>query len=313
MNSAGSIERRTTLAPTGQLGDGLAPSARKTPHCRPQVFWIGWSPSSPVIALLLAGLPALEAQVPTAAAGLPGPLKEVGFDQRLGESVPLDAVFRDETGHAVRLAEYFGERPVILAPVYYECPMICTMVLNGLTSALRVLSFDTGREFEVVAISFDAREQPALAAEKKRAYLKRYGRPESAPGWHFLTGDEEAIRRLTDSIGFRYVYLPEADQFAHASGLVVVTSAGRIARYFYGVEYSPRDLRLGLVETADQKIGSLLDQALLYCFHYDPAIGKYSAAVMNIVRLGAVATVALLGGFLLVQWRRERRRRPATA
>ncbi len=267
-----------------------------------------------LVVLLLAVAPVLHAkQSPTAAEGLPGPLAEVGFDQRLGESIPLDLVFRDEQDREVRLGDYFGQRPVLLAPVYFDCPMLCTLVLNGMASALGVLSFDPGREFEILAVSFDARETPALAAQKKSVYLERYGRPDTAAGWHFLTGDEESIRRLTESIGFRFVFLPEQNQFAHASGIVALTPDGQIARYFFGVEYAPRDLRLGLVEAADGAIGSVVDQVLLYCFHYDPVIGKYSAAVMNLIRLGAAITVVVLGSFVLAHWRREKRRRPSTA
>lgn len=239
--------------------------------------------------------------------GLPGPLEDVGFDQRLGESVPLDLRFRDELGRPVELGDLFGERPVILALVYYQCPMLCPMVLNGLTSALKPLRFEPGREFEVVVVSFDDRESPETARAAKATHLERYGRPETAHGWHFLTGEPAAIRRLTDSVGFRFVQLPDTGEFAHAAGVVALTPAGRIARYFYGVEYAPRDLRLGLVEAADHQIGSVVDTLLLYCYHYDPETGSYSAVAMNIVRLGAALTVLLLGVFLGFQWRRERR------
>jgi protein SCO1/2 len=243
----------------------------------------------------------------------PGPLAEVGFDQRLGESVPLDAVFADERGERVTLGDYFGDRPVIMALVYYECPMLCTMVLNGLTSTLGVLEFDPGREFEVVVVSFDTRETPTDASSTKATYLARYDRPGTEAGWHFLTGDEESIQRLTQSIGFRYVWVPESNQFAHAAGIVALTPEGQIARYFYGIEYAPRDVRLGLIEAADNQIGSLVDQILLYCFHYDPVVGKYSAVTMNIVRIAGAATVLALGSFLFLQWRRDRRRRTSVA
>ena len=243
----------------------------------------------------------------------PGPLAEVGFDQRLGEPVPLDAVFADERGERVTLGDYFGDRPVIMALVYYECPMLCTMVLNGLTSTLRVLEFDPGREFEVVVVSFDTREIPADASSTRATYLARYDRPGTEDGWHFLTGDEESVQRLTQSLGFRYVWDPESNQFAHAAGIVALTPEGQIARYFYGIEYAPRDVRLGLVEAADNQIGSLVDQVLLYCFHYDPVVGKYSAVIMNIVRIAGAATVLALGSFLLLQWRRERRRGTSAA
>ena len=239
--------------------------------------------------------------------GLPGPLADVGFDQRLGEQVPMDLEFLDETGRPVLLEQYFGERPVILALVYYDCPMLCSMVLNGMVSSLRALEFEPGREFEVLVVSFDPVETPELARTAKQTYIERYERPGTEDGWHFLTGNQEAIENLTRSVGFRYVYLPEEDQFAHAAGILALTPEGRVARYFYGVEYAPRDVRLGLVEAADSKIGSMVDQVLLYCFHYDPTTGKYSAVAMNILRLAAGVTIVFLGLFLVRQWLRERR------
>ena len=244
---------------------------------------------------------------------LPGPLAEVGYDQRLGESVPLDLEFTDETGHVVALGDFFGERPVILALVYYECPMLCTMVLNGLTTSLRAIDFDPGSEFEVVVVSFDSREGALAAAKTRETWLERYGRPGTEDGWHFLTGDEASIRRLTDSVGFRFVYVEEDDQFAHAAGILALTPQGRLARYYYCIEYSARDIRLGLIEAADEKIGTMVDQVLLYCFHYDPNTGTYSAAAMNLVRLGALVTLLALGIFLLLNWRRDRRQQILTA
>jgi protein SCO1/2 len=234
-------------------------------------------------------------------------LRQVGIDQRLNHQLPLDLVFRNETGQQVPLRAYFGRRPVILTLVYYECPMLCNQVLNGLVSALRVLKFDAGREFDIVTVSFNPRETPALAAEKKQNYLARYKRPTAAAGWHFLTGEPEAIDALTRAVGFRYAYDPATKQFAHASAILVLTPDGRIARYFYGIEYAPKDLRLGLVEASQGKVGNLVDQVLLYCFHYDPATGKYGAIAMNIMRIAAVLTVLLLGGFMTVMWRRDAR------
>jgi protein SCO1/2 len=239
--------------------------------------------------------------------GLPSQLEDVGFDQRLGESVPLDLVFTDETGHEAELGSWFGERPVILALVYYDCPMLCPMILNGLTTALRPIPFDAGEEFDVVVVSFDARETPEMAAKSKATFVERYGRPGTESGWHFLTGSEESIAALTETVGFRFSYMEEADQFAHSAGIVALTPEGQVARYFFGVEYPPKSLRLGLVEAADHKIGSVVDQVLLYCFHYDPQTGTYTAVAMNIMRLGALVTVALLGLFLLIQFKRERR------
>ncbi len=232
-------------------------------------------------------------------------LRDVGFDQHLGEQLPLDLIFHDETGHLVPLGRYF-DKPVILALVYYDCPMLCTLTLNGLSSALKVLSFDVGKEFNVVTVSFNPQETAALAAAKKETYLKHYSRPGAAQGWHFLTGDADAIERLTRAVGFRYAYDPAHKQYAHAAGLVVLTPAGRIARYFFGVEFSPKDLRLALIEASAEKIGTPVDQLLLYCFHYDPSTGKYSAVVMNIVRVAAVATLLLLGTFMLGMFLRDR-------
>jgi protein SCO1 len=237
----------------------------------------------------------------------------VRFDQRLGERVPLEVSFRDEGGRAVQLGSFFHGRPVILALVYYECPMLCTMVLNGLESCLGILQFDAGREFEVVAVSIDPRDTPELAAAKKATYLERYKRPNAAQGWHFLTGEKQASDRLAQSIGFHAVADPEHRQFAHAAGIVVLTPQGQVARYFFGVEYSPKDLRLALVEASDAKIGNVVDQLLLYCFHYDPATGKYGAAVIGGVRIAGLATVLVIAGFLVAGWRREKRQRASRA
>ncbi len=235
----------------------------------------------------------------------PDILKEIGIDQRLDAPLPLDLPLKDEAGRTVRLGDYFGRRPVILALVYYNCPMLCTQVLNGLIAALNVMSLDAGRDFDVVAVSFDARETPAMAAAKKDAYLSRYKRPNASDGWHFLTGDAASIARLTKDAGFRFKYDESRDQFAHASAIMVATPEGRLARYFYGIEYPPRDLRLGLVEASAGKIGTPVDQILLYCFHYDPTNGKYGAVVINMIRLGGVATLAVLAVSLWVMSRRR--------
>lgn len=234
-------------------------------------------------------------------------LQKVDFEQRLGTQLPLDLTFRDDTGKMVRLGDYFGDKPVILTLSYYECPMLCTLVLNGLTSALRTLRFTLGKEFVAINVSFNPREKPELAAAKKATYLKEYRRPGAEAGWHFLTGEEEAIQRLTAAVGFRYAWDERSQQYAHATGLVVLTPEGRIARYLYGVEFSPRDLRFALVEAAEGKIGSPVDKLLLYCFHYDPATGRYSTIALNSIRIGGVLTVAALVGFILVMLRRERR------
>jgi protein SCO1/2 len=241
------------------------------------------------------------------ASARPGVLGRIGIDQRIGEQVPLDLPFTDETGRQVRLGDYFGKRPVILALVYYECPMLCTQVLNGLVTALGVMNFEPGREFEVVAVSFDPKEGPGLASQKKATYMERYARPHTAGGWHFLTGSEESIARLTRAVGFRYEYDKEIDQYAHGAAIEVLTPKGRIARYFYGIEYSPRDIRFGLIEAAEERLGSPIDDVLLLCFHYDPATGKYGATVLGLVRLGGVATVVAFVAFLIVSLRRERK------
>lgn len=234
-------------------------------------------------------------------------IREVGFEQNLDAQLPLELKFRDEAGKTVALGDYFGKRPVVLALVYYDCPMLCTMILNGLTSSLKAVHLDAGVDFDVVAVSFDPRETPELAAGKKQAYVKDYGRKGSEAGWHFLTGDAESIERLTKAAGFKYYWDEESQQFAHASGVMMATSGGRLARYFYGIEYAPRDLRLGLVEASAGKIGSPVDKMLLYCFHYDPATGKYGLTIMNVVRLMGSATVLALVAFILVMLRRERR------
>ncbi len=234
-------------------------------------------------------------------------LQKVSFDQKLGAQLPLDLKFRDEYGRTVALGDYFGKKPVILSLVYYQCPMLCTQVLNGMVSAFLPLSFSAGREFEVVTVSFDARETPQMALAKKETYLKRYGRPSAYDGWHFLTGDQLSIDALTQTVGFHYAFDPKLNQFAHASGIMVVTPEGKIAQYYYGIEYSSRDLRLGLVEASKNKIGTVVDQVLLYCYHYDPAQGRYGAIAMRMMRLGGIATVLLLGGFMIVMFRREAR------
>jgi protein SCO1/2 len=242
---------------------------------------------------------------------MPRMLTEIGLDQRLNEQLPLDLPFVDENGREVTLGEFFGKRPVILTLVYYECPMLCTQVLNGLVSALGVLQFSIGEEFDVVTISFDPGETTALAAAKKAAYIDRYDRPGAAQGWHFLTGTPRSIQAVTEAVGFRYAYNEGVDQYAHVSGFMVATPDGRLSRYFYGIEYGPRDIRLALIEAADRRIGSAVDQLYLYCFHYDPRSGRYSVAIMRLVRTAGVFTIALIVGGVLVMRRRERgRRRP---
>lgn len=253
------------------------------------------------------GLPGSSSQSGLASSVVPPQLREVTFRQQLGEQLPLKTPFRDETGRAVTLGDYFSDAPVVLAFVYYQCPMLCTQVMNGLSSAIRVLEFTPGQEFEVVLVSFDPRDTPEAAAAKKAEHLANWDAAGQADSWHFLTGDESAIQAVTSAAGFSYRWEERTQQFAHVSGVLTVTPEGRLSRYFYGVEYSPRDLRLALVESSEGSIGSAVDELFLYCFHYDPAAGQYGPMVMNIMRLGGVVTLALLGGFVLLMWRRESR------
>ena len=249
-----------------------------------------------------------EARAPS---GLPKALNGVGIDQKLNEQLPLDLAFKDESGKDVKLGDYFGKKPVVLSLVYYQCPMLCNQVMNGMVTAFKVMAFQPGQDFEVVTVSFDPRETPALAAAKKNTYvnyLPEARRANAASGWHFLTGDEASIKRLTDAVGFRYHFDEATNQFAHASAIYVTTPQGKLARYFYGIEYPPRDLRLGLIEAADNKIGTPVDQLLLYCFHYDPATGKYGAAVMNLMRLGGIVTLLAIVGMFLALRRRVQAR-----
>lgn len=256
-------------------------------------------------AVFLAALPLVAQPAPD---GRPAILRGVDIVQHLGRPLPLDLAFKDEAGRTVRLGDYFGKRPVVLVLAYYDCPMLCTQVLNGLVSAMRVLSFDAGREYEVVTVSFDPRDDPSDARAKKEPYVARYGRAGAAAGWHFLTGEPPSIAALTNAVGFRYAWDEKIGQFAHASAIYVATPEGRLARYFYGIEYAPRDLRLAIVEASRGKIGNPVDQLLLFCYHYDPASGRYGAVVMNMVRAGGVVFVLILSTFLFVMWRRERRR-----
>ena len=235
---------------------------------------------------------------------LPG---EVSIQQKLNAQLPLDLMFRDESGKVVRLRDYFRGKPMLINFMYYRCPMLCSMVMEGISSTLTELKFDAGKEFDVITVSIDPRDMPQQAAAKKDKYIKRYGRLGAANGWHFLTGPESSIRTLTNAVGFHYAYDPEHDQFAHGTVLIVATPQGRLSRYLYGFEYKPRDVRLALVEASANKIGTATDQLLLLCYHYDPATGKYSRSAMNIVRAGGVATVLSLASFIIIMIRKERR------
>jgi len=233
----------------------------------------------------------------------PPRLENVGIEQHLDAQVPPDLSFRDETGKPVKLGDYFGHKPLILNLVYYNCTMLCGEALAGLASAMRLVKFDAGNEFDVVTVSFDPRETPEMAAAKKKDYVARYGRANAAAGWHFLTGQPDSINALTKTVGFQYQYDAKTNQYAHATAIMVLTPQGRISRYFYGVDFPPKDLRMGLVEASQGKIGNAVDAVLLYCYHYNPETGKYGAMVVNILRLAAAATILVIGIFLFILWR----------
>jgi protein SCO1/2 len=240
---------------------------------------------------------------------LPQVLQRVGVTQKLNQPVPLDAQFVDETGKTVKLGDYFGKHPAILTLVYYNCPMLCSEEMDGLTSALEMVKLTPGKDFDVIIISIDPSETPEMAAKKKAFYLKRYGRPETAAGWHFLTGQRPAIDQVTDAVGFGYVRVPGPDgkltQFAHASSIEIVTTEGKLAQYYLGVEYSPKDILLGLIEASDNKIGSPVANILTYCYHYDPQNNKHSLKIARVVQLGGIVTMAGLGGFIFLMFRKD--------
>ena len=260
-------------------------------------------------ATFLALAPGAAAQLasdPMQSVGVrPELLKQVGIDQKLNQSIPLDLTFRDENGAPVQLGQFFGQKPVVLTLVYYNCPMLCTQVLNGVESSLKELSTDIGNQYDVVTISIDPTESHVLAKTKKEMYVGMYGRPGAAQGWHFLTGDEPQIKQLADAVGFRYAYDPDTKQFAHASAIMLLTPEGKISRYFYGIQYPTRDLRLGLVEASEGKIGSPVDQVLLFCYHYDPKTGKYGLLISHIIQAGGALTVLILGVGMLILFRGE--------
>jgi protein SCO1/2 len=243
--------------------------------------------------------------------GLPSQLQKVGIDQKLGSQLPLDAEFKDENGNIVKLDSYFNQKkPIVLALVYYECPMLCNEVLNGLTGSLKGISFDAGKEFDVIAISFDAREndKAGLAKNKKESYLRRYGRAGAENGWHFLTGTQGEIDKVTQAVGFNYGFDEQTNQFAHAGGIMIATPEGKLSRYLYGIDYSPKDIKFSLMDSAENKIGTPTEQLFLYCFHYDPASGKYGLAILRVLRLMAVATITGIIAMMLVFWRRNKKK-----
>ncbi len=243
----------------------------------------------------------------------PVSLKGVTIEQKLDSQLPLDALFRDEYGNTVPLGTYFGKRPVVLALVYYDCPMLCTQILNGVVRAAKVLTFSPGQEYDVVAISFDSRETSVQARNKKALYMRSYGHAETAAGWHFLTGELASVKRVTDAVGFRYVWDAHTAQYAHASAIYVITPEGRLSKYFYGIDYSPKDLRLALVEASNNKIGNPVDQVLLFCYHFDPHAAKYTPYALGLLKFAGAATVFTLGGFVLIMLRRESRQKGSRA
>jgi protein SCO1 len=242
------------------------------------------------------------------ATGLPPALKKVGIDQKLNEQVPLDAVFKDEQGREVRLGQFFKDKPVVIALVYYTCPMLCNQVLNGMLGSFRQVSFNLGEQYEVVTVSFDPKETPDLAAKKKETYIKAYNRASGEAGWHFLTGDEANIKRLTEAVGFRFLWDEQTKQYAHASGIMVTTPEGKLARYFYGIDYPPKDVRLALVEASANKIGTPVDQLMLYCYHYDPSTGKYGVVIMNVMRVAGIVTLILMAALFFLLRKIAKRR-----
>ena len=253
-----------------------------------------------IFALLIASF--AHAQTPES-----GILRDVGIDQKLGVQVPRDLAFTDEAGKTVRLGDYFGKRPIILSLVYYECPMLCTMSLNDLTRAMGAMPLNPGDDFEIVTVSFDSRESPQLAAAKKKRYVHEYKKPKAGQAWHFLVGDDENIKKLTETVGFRYAWDEKFEQYAHAAGFIVLTPDGVVSRYFYGVDYSSKDMRLALVEASDGRIGRAVEQILLYCFHYDPSTGRYSLAILRLLKVAGIATFAALASFVGINLWRERR------
>jgi protein SCO1/2 len=253
--------------------------------------------------LVVAAVPAGAQQ-----ATVPSILRQVGIEQNLNQQVPLELMFRDESGNSVRLGDYFGKKPIVLSLVYFDCPALCTEVLNGELRSFLSISLNVGKDFDVVTVSFEPKDMPALAKAKRDVYAGKYGRAGAVDGWHFLTGEQPSIDALTRAVGFHYAYDSKSRQYAHGAAIMILTPGGRIARYFYGVQYPARDMRLGLVEASQGRIGTPTDQAMLFCYQYDPATGKYGLMVMNIVRTGALLTVLLLGLFMFVMFRRDRRR-----
>jgi protein SCO1/2 len=273
------------------------------------LVWVGLSLTlwSMAVSAQTAGAgSAFRREAGAPASSVPAPLREIGFDQHLDQPLPLDVVFNDESGRRVRLAEFFGTRPVVLVFAYFDCPMLCTQVINGLLTALSVLALEPGKDFEILTVSFNPRDTPASAAAKKRVALERYQRPGGSAAWHFLTGDQPSIDRLTRAAGFRYVWDAATGQFAHPTGIMVTTPDGRLARYLFGIEYGPRDLRFALVDASAGKVGNPVDILLLSCYHYDPLTGRYGLVIMRLLRVVAAASALTLASLIVVMLRQER-------
>jgi len=267
-----------------------------------------------IVSLFAALLPAFaSAETPAIQAPPPAILQNIGIDQHLNSPLPLNLIFHDESANPIPLSSCFNSKPVILVLVYYDCPMLCTMVLNDLLRTLRSMPESVGKDFDIVTVSFDPRDTPALARSKKKTYLAQYNRPTAEAGWHFLTGDPASIKALTNAVGFHYVWDEKSRTFAHASGIMVVTPTGTLARYFFGIDYAPKDLRLALSEASNNKTGGVATAVLLYCFSYDPTTGKYGLAISRLLNVGGVATVLLIAGFIGLNLLRESRSRRQTA
>ncbi len=271
-------------------------------------------------SLIFAALPLLawaqkfsqDGQLSLPASNTPPLLQGVGIDQNLNAQVPMGLTFRDETGQSVTLGQYFRDKPVVLALVYYECPGLCDLILNGLSHAMQQISLNVGSDYQVVTVSFNPKETWQLAYAKKGNYLEKYNRPGAKEGWHFLTGDEPSIKTLADTVGFRYKYDQASQQYVHASAIYVLTPEGKISKYFYGIDYNPRDFRLGLVDASSNKIGTVADRVLLFCCQYDPTTGKYGLAIARVTRVLGTATALCLFGFIFVMLRRDRRSHAGT-
>jgi len=260
-----------------------------------------------IFALVICALSGAALAGEVAGTTQPSILQNVGIDQKLNVTIPLHTQFKDEAGRTVALRSYFNDRPVILVLVYYQCPMLCTMVLNDLLRTVRAMSETVGRDYDILTVSFDPRDTPELAAMKRKNYLAQYHRPGGESGWHFLTGEQSAISALTNAVGFRYAWDPKFDVFAHASGIMILTPQGKVSRYFFGIDYAPQDVRIALTEASNGRIGGLANAVLMYCFHYDPVTGKYGLAINRLLKLGGVLTVLIVGGYVGLSLRRERK------